>query len=184
MSNNGSTHNLASSSSSMTVDEILRDLYGDNPAVATENTLLDAEVALVYDADANSSVTDCEGSNGERGISKTDDVWREIAAGRSERNDGKMEAPQEMMTLEDFLAKAVAVEKDVKAPVSGPMQERLSGGFFAFDPIGQSQFARQTMVEHSVLEFENEVDAIRGVGRGKRRRGPVVEALDKAAQQM
>ncbi|GMH31657.1 hypothetical protein Nepgr_033501 [Nepenthes gracilis] len=116
--------------------------YGDNPAVAKENTLLDAEVALVYDADVISSVNDCEGNNGERGISKR----------RSERNDGKMETPEEMMTMEDFLAKAVAVG-DVKAPVSGPMQDRLSGGFFTFDSIGQSQFAPQTMVEHSIIDF-------------------------------
>ncbi|GMH31630.1 hypothetical protein Nepgr_033474 [Nepenthes gracilis] len=71
MSNNGSTHNIASSSPSMTMDDILRDLYGDNPAVAKGNTTLDVEVALVYDADVISSVTDCEGKNGERSISKT-----------------------------------------------------------------------------------------------------------------
>ncbi|GMH31631.1 hypothetical protein Nepgr_033475 [Nepenthes gracilis] len=39
------------------------------------------------------------------------------------------------------------------------------------------------MVEHSVIDFENEVEAIRGVGRGKRRGVPVMEVLNKAAQQ-
>ncbi|XP_027366272.1 G-box-binding factor 4-like [Abrus precatorius] len=112
-----------------------------------------------------------------------DEVWREIVAG--ERRECKEEAPDEMMTLEDFLVKARAVddedEDEVKMPM--PLTERLSGGggVFAFDPIPTTPFQGLESVEGSVIGFGNGVEVVEG-GRGKRGR-PVLEQLDKAAQQ-
>ncbi|KAG2401659.1 G-box-binding factor 4-like [Vigna umbellata] len=114
-----------------------------------------------------------------------DDVWREIVAG--DRRECKEEAPDdEMMTLEDFLAKAGAVDDDnneevdcdMKIPM--PLTERLGSGVFAFDPLlAATPF--QDGVEGSVIGFGNGVEVVEG-GRGKRAR-PVLEQLDKAAQQ-
>ncbi|RDY09364.1 G-box-binding factor 4, partial [Mucuna pruriens] len=110
-----------------------------------------------------------------------DDVWREIVAG--DRRECKEEAPDdEMMTLEDFLAKAGAVDDDdddddVKMPM--PPAERLGSGVFAFDAVPATPF--QEGAEGSVIGFGNGVEVVEG-GRGKRAR-PVLEQLDKAAQQ-
>ncbi|XP_057974635.1 G-box-binding factor 4-like isoform X2 [Malania oleifera] len=164
----------------MTVDGLLGNVYGESPA--SENTLLDAEITLIDaaanipngDASGPSSTTRQESSS--PGAQKTvDDVWKEIVAGGSERKECKEEAPDEMMTLEDFLAKAGAVEEeDVKVPPA----DRLSGGIFTFDPIPPSPYQPQH-VEGSVIGFGNGVEVIGG--RGKRR--AVLEPLDKAAQQ-
>lgn len=86
-----------------------------------------------------------------------------------------------MMTLEDFLAKAEAVEeegedRDVKVPL---VTQRLSGGIFAFDPVPPSPIT-PAQVEGSVIGFGNGMEIVGG--RGKRR-APVLEPLDKAAQQ-
>ncbi|XP_058758546.1 G-box-binding factor 4-like [Vicia villosa] len=112
-----------------------------------------------------------------------DDVWREIVAG--DHRECKEEAPDEMMTLEDFLVKAgavdgedvdVDVDNDVKMSI--PMTETLSGsGVFSLD----SGFHGVESVEGSVVGFGNGVEVVEG-GRGKRGR-PVMEQLDKAAQQ-
>ncbi|KAM0062673.1 putative transcription factor bZIP family [Helianthus debilis subsp. tardiflorus] len=92
-----------------------------------------------------------------------DDVWKEFVAGRSL----KQEVPDEMMTLEDFLAKAGAVEEeDVKIP-----PPRLpSGSIFGFD-----NHPPNVNVDGFGIGAE-EVG-----GRGKRR--AILETLDKAAQQ-
>nr|ANS71555.1 bZIP protein 11 [Lonicera japonica] len=107
-----------------------------------------------------------------------EDVWKEIVAGGSERRQFKQEAPDEMMTLEDFLARAGAVdEDDVKAvPVLETLSgQRSSGGVFPFDhPIPASPFPMD-----GVMGFVNGVEVTGG--RGKRR--ALLEPLDKAAQQ-
>ncbi|CAI8604339.1 unnamed protein product [Vicia faba] len=110
-----------------------------------------------------------------------DDVWREIVAG--DHRECKEEIPDEMMTLEDFLVKAgavdgedVDVDEDVKMSI--PMAENLSGsGVFSLD----SSFHGVESVEGSVVGFGNGVEVVEG-GKGKRGR-PVMEQLDKAAQQ-
>ncbi|TKY51411.1 G-box-binding factor 4 [Spatholobus suberectus] len=114
-----------------------------------------------------------------------DDVWREIVAG--DRRECKEEAPDdEMMTLEDFLAKADAVDEpdpddddddDIKMPM--PLTERLGSGVFAFDPVPATPF--HDAAEGPVVGFGNGVEVVEG-RRGKRAR-PVLEQLDKAAQQ-
>ncbi|CAI0396140.1 unnamed protein product [Linum tenue] len=94
-------------------------------------------------------------------------MWKEIVSGRKELK----EEPDEMMTLEDFLAKAGAVE------VGGDDDE---------DEVKMPELASVPppnaihmldKVEGSIVGFGN------GVGRGKRGRAPVLEQLDKAAQQ-
>ncbi|XP_004496458.1 G-box-binding factor 4-like isoform X2 [Cicer arietinum] len=128
------------------------------------STLLDSQISL---ADAVSTPR------------TVDDVWREIVAG--DRRDCKEEIPDEMMTLEDFLVKAGAVDDeddgdDVKMTI--PLTETLSGsGMFAVDPT----FQGIESVEGSVIGFGNGVEVVEGA-RGKRGR-PVLEQLDKAAQQ-
>jgi ABA responsive element binding factor len=116
-----------------------------------------------------------------------DDVWREIVAG--DNRECKEEISDEMMTLEDFLVKAGAVDDeedgddDVKMTI--PLSETLSGsGMFSLDP----NFQGIESVEGSVIGFGNGngngngVEVVEGGGRGKRGR-PVLEQLDKAAQQ-
>ncbi|KAI7748663.1 hypothetical protein M8C21_031424 [Ambrosia artemisiifolia] len=95
-----------------------------------------------------------------------DDVWKEVVAGRV----CKQEAPDEMMTLEDFLAKAEAVEEeDVKIP-----PPRLpSGGIFSFDTHPPNVNAADGFGIGIGMEDVG--------GRGKRR--AILETLDKAAQQ-
>ncbi|CAL5209380.1 unnamed protein product [Lathyrus oleraceus] len=108
-----------------------------------------------------------------------DDVWRDIVAG--DHRECKEEIPDEMMTLEDFLVKAGAVDgEDVDGDVkmSIPMTENLSGsGVFSLD----ASFQGIESVEGSVAGFGNGVEVVEG-GKGKRGR-PVMEQLDKAAQQ-
>ncbi|KAA8546573.1 hypothetical protein F0562_002688 [Nyssa sinensis] len=179
--NNRNDNNILGS---MTVDGLLRNVYGDNHA--SESTLLDAEITLLDAAGAVTAISDNEdggtpairrqGSVSNAPNKTVDDVWKEIVAGGNEQRDCKREAPDEMMTLEDFLAKAGAVEQhEVKVePLPSPT-ERLTGGIFAFDTIPPIP----TQSVDGVLEFETGVEVIEG--RGKRR--AVLEPLDKAAQQ-
>ncbi|CAL1363094.1 unnamed protein product [Linum trigynum] len=206
-----------SPSSNMTVDGILHNVYS---APSSEPTLLDAQITLMdaptpppppplalappsLAAAAIQSSHHANGSNDQEmaiavaptppGSNKTvDDMWREIVSGRKELK----EEPDEMMTLEDFLAKAGAVEvggdddeDEVKMPELA--SERLSGGVFAFDPVPvppPNAIHMLDKVEGSIVGFGNGVEVAPsggglGVGRGKRGRAPVLEQLDKAAQQ-
>lgn len=117
--------------------------------------------------------------------SKTvDDVWREIVAG-DRRMECKEEVPDDLMTLEDFLAKAGAAEDDdeVKMPMPIGFEQRLSSGgsVFGYDPLFEG--APESV---DVIGFGNGVEVVEGGGggggRGKRGR-LVTEQLDKAAQQ-
>ena len=132
-----------------------------------------------------------------------DDVWQEIVTGdrrecKEEALDDDDDDDNEMMTLEDFLAKADAVDDadhdhdhahdhdpdyhndDVKMPM--PLTERLgSGTLFSFDHLPTTPFHDSAAAEGSVIGFGNGVEVVEG-GRVKRRR-PVLEQLDKAAQQ-
>ncbi|KAI3750599.1 hypothetical protein L2E82_21281 [Cichorium intybus] len=165
----------------MTVDGLLPSVHNNNERQPPETTLLDAEITLLDAAGALTSIKDSEpiGTVSRQEIVRTssngsqktvDDVWKEIVAGRS----CKQEVPDEMMTLEDFLAKAGAVEEeDVKIPPPHLQTERLSGGMFSFDnPIHPSNV-------DGVVGFGIGVDEMGG--RGKRR--AILEPLDKAAQQ-
>lgn len=178
---------------STAVDGLLRNLYGgDNEATAV-STLLDAEITLLDAAGSVTPISDNEGSSargmridGRQGSSgfldvgrkEMKDIWKEIVAGRSERRECKQEAPDEFMTLEDFLTKAEAMdEEDVKV-VPGPLAtERLSGGLFSFDSLPMSPFPSQSTADGAIGSGIGEVNGV----RGKRR--AAFESLDKAAQQ-
>ncbi|KAK9269889.1 hypothetical protein L1049_025462 [Liquidambar formosana] len=183
---NGNNHHLAA----MTVDGLLRNVYAGAPSGQT--TLLNAEITLLDSSTTAAAAAAADGQTDNSlsiprqesfsNVHKTvDDVWKEIVAG--ERKECKEEEPDEMMTLEDFLARAEAVEEDevkMPRPLTEADTERLSGGVFAFEPIPSSPF-QATQVEGSAIGFGNGVDVIGG-GRGKRR-AAVLEPLDKAAQQ-
>lgn len=159
---------------SMTVDGILRNVYESGPS--TESTLLDAQITLI---DTPVNANDGNPSGGPLHVPKTmDDVWKDMVSG--DRRECKVEALDEMMTLEDFLAKAEAVEDDddVKMPVL-PTQN-LSGSVFSFDPIQPNSFQAVDKVEGSDTGLGNELEM--SGGRNKRGR-PVLEPLDRAAQQ-
>ncbi|KAL1343435.1 G-box-binding factor 4 isoform X2 [Arachis hypogaea] len=149
-------------------------------------TLLDAQISL-FEAPSPAPAS----------AKTVDDLWREIVAG--ERRECKEEAPEEMMTLEDFLAKAgavddvtdvVPIDEEVKMPMA--LTDRLGsgGGMFAFDPLPTTPFQGMENMEGSVIGFGNGVEVVEGGvggggggGRGKRGRPVLEQQLDKAAQQ-
>ncbi|KAE8731814.1 G-box-binding factor 4 [Hibiscus syriacus] len=153
-------------SSTMTVEGILRNVYSTAPS--TETALVDASITLI-DAPIPNNVVDNSDASQVQGVPdynnnvtrSVDEVWREIVSGERKEIAMKEEAPDEMMTLEDFLAKAGAVEDTATAEVK-LHPDRLSGGVYTFDPMGSGGGAG---------------------GRRKRGRGVLMEPLDKAAQQ-
>lgn len=177
--NNSNNHPQAkrrNSLGSMTLDGLLRNVYGDN--TNSDSTLLDTEITLVDSEKNKSSINRQESFTSAR--KTVDDVWKEIVAGSSERKVCKQELPDEMMTLEDFLAKAGAVgeEEDVKVSVTPLPTKSASGGIYPFDMVPSSPYQSQE-VEGSFIGFGNGGGAIGA--RGKRR--AILEPLDKAAQQ-
>ncbi|KAJ4834173.1 hypothetical protein Tsubulata_004698 [Turnera subulata] len=187
-----------SADDTMTVDGMLRNPYASPPV---ESTLLDAQITLI-DTPAAPLPFDHRPSGPHLDINdalppspppsttgKTvDEVWREIVHGRREM---KEEQPDEMMTLEDFLAKAGAVPPDPPRGDDGDgedvkmaLSERLSGGVFSFDPSpSPSAFHMLDKMEGSVVAFGSSGGS--GNGRGKRGRAAAaaMEPMDKAAQQ-
>lgn len=171
-------------------DGFFRSVYGENPAQITLIDAAGAISAVETAEDGGRGDGGSEPSIGRQGSKKTaDDVWRDIMEGKSERRqECKVEAPEKVLTLEDFLAKAgaavaveveaeaevvedAAAEEDVKVDVSIAAAAAPMGVMFGYDPL--------------VMGFENgggggmeEVG-----GRGKRKGGPLFEPLDKAAQQ-
>ncbi|KAJ7006418.1 hypothetical protein D5086_026599 [Populus alba] len=191
-----STDRLFQKESTMTVDGILRSVYA---SPSTESTLLDAQITLMESPDQlphpqieTDDTDDQDMSDVIPQENKTaDDIWREIVVGRKEMKD----EPDEMMTLEDFLTKAGAVDVvgEDGDEVKMPPPERLSGGLYAFDSLPPSSFQVLDKEEGSIVGFGNgvEVELVAGSGggggggggRGKRGRGVAMEPLDKAAQQ-
>ena len=148
------TPRSSSSSSSLSSSSPAKSLDQTTTTTTTDSSLLlDAQITLIETPNPIP-------------ISKTvDEVWREIVSGERRVCKQEQHDDDEMMTLEDFLVKAGAVqdqdqdenenEEDVKMK-----EERLGGG--------------------SILAFPN--NNINGSARvGKRPR--VLEPLDKAAQQ-
>ncbi|KAJ8771643.1 hypothetical protein K2173_026820 [Erythroxylum novogranatense] len=201
----------SSSPPTMTVDGILRNVYA-TPSFS-DSTLLDAQITLIetpvalptppsVEGSSNNAAGGNDNSSQEMAVvvpqgssGKTvDDVWREIVVGRKEMK----KEPDEMMTLEDFLAKAGAMEvggggargggeRGEEEEVEMALSERLSGGVYAFDgvpPPPPSSFQMLDKVEGSIVGFGSGVEVVAGGGgRGKSGRAPVLEPLDKAAQQ-
>nr|XP_027092012.1 G-box-binding factor 4-like isoform X1 [Coffea arabica] len=168
-------------------------------ATTTESTLLNAEITLL---DASGAITPISPAPVRK--KTVDDVWREIVAGKTaasepaRRVEPKEEAMDEMMTLEDFLVKAGAVEESAVAAAAGVEGEvkveaaavaGTSGGMFAFD---SPYMSRQGSVESGGglgyasaggLETMGSGGLGGGGGRGKRRASSLLEPMDKAAQQ-
>lgn len=170
--------------STMTADGFLRNVYTSNPP-SSGSTLLDAQITLMEAPIAATPPTvNISGAAADTNTSSSshraiDDVWRELVSG--DRKEMKEEAPDEMMTLEDFLPKAGAVEEE---EVKMLPAERLSGGVFAFDPIPPSPFQQLDKVDGSIVGFGNGMETIgMGGARGKRGRAAIMEPMDKAAQQ-
>ncbi|XWS23551.1 hypothetical protein CRYUN_Cryun28dG0024700 [Craigia yunnanensis] len=180
-------------SSTMTVDGILRNVY--SAASSTETTLVDASITLIDTSIPTSVVDNSEVSHDQsvadcnNNVAKSvDEVWREIVSGERKEITMKEEAPDEMMTLEDFLAKAGAVEEEAAAAMADVKvhTDGLSGGVYAFDPVGGSAFQILDKMEGSIVGLGNGIEVIEsggGGGIGKRGRGVLMEPLDKAAQQ-
>ncbi|CAN4116469.1 unnamed protein product [Withania somnifera] len=180
-SNNGSNNSSHLEATSMTVDGIFRNVTESNTLLNAEITLLDAAGAITPISDSETAAVMVSGASQVRRT--VDDVWREIVEGKREQRRAvvagcKEEAVDEVMTLEDFLVKAGAVEQEAVA-VQGEVKvelgtERLSSGVFAYDA------PYMTTPQQSVQGFGNGMEVIGG-GRGKRK--AILEPLDKAALQ-
>lgn len=160
--------------------------YGEDQTAAAESMLLNAEITLLDAAGAVTAISDNETNGGvapkgQERISemptekktKLDDAWKEIAAGRRKC---KEEAPVEMMTLEDFLAKAEAVEEEEDVKV------RLSGGSIrGFDSMAVMSPFSPCQISGGVVGggFGDGEEVI----GGRRKRRAILEPLDKASQQ-
>ncbi|GLT32126.1 hypothetical protein SLA2020_068140 [Shorea laevis] len=187
-SGSGSSSRL-SSSSTMTVDGVLGNVYTAAPS--TETTLVDASITLV-DAPGTIPNANPEGSKGrnadfvnnnDESVAKTvDDMWREIVSGVRKEVTMKEEAPDEVITLEEFLARNEGVDDDAETKVQS---ERLSGGLYSFDPVTPNAFHILDKMEGSIVGLGSGAEVISdiGGGRGKRGRGVMMEPMDKAAQQ-
>lgn len=102
-----------------------------------------------------------------------DDVWREIVAGKKSEKQPK----EEMMTLEDFLAKAGAAEEEEEEEATRSIvdvkEEWLSGGIYSYES-GSGVIGAGVGVGFDVG----------GLGRGRGRRSmSLLEPLDKVQQQ-
>ncbi|CAH8323077.1 unnamed protein product [Eruca vesicaria subsp. sativa] len=149
----------------MTVEGILHETFASDPPAAESSLLMD---------EATVSATATRGKS-------VDEVWREIEGKSMKEEEGEEE---EMMTLEDFLAKATGEDtageaEDVKIPTTTTTE---SYGFDHHNP-----FQMIDKVEGSIVAFGNGVDVYGGGGgggaRGKRARVVMMEPLDKAAAQ-
>ncbi|KAK3027793.1 hypothetical protein RJ639_042238 [Escallonia herrerae] len=178
--NHNQTTAAITTTTTMMVDGNLRNLHGGDSQVS-DSTLLDAEITLLDAAGAVTAISDNEqigGAAGNGGGKTVDEVWKDIVEGRRERRRCKQEVvdDNEMMTLEDFLAKAGVVEEemeDVKVALPPPLAESLSGGIYAFDQKFASGEAVLGFGSGNWGEAEG----------GRRKRRAVLEPMDKAAQQ-
>lgn len=175
----------------MTLEGLLRDTY-TSCSTTTESTLVDASITLIDAAPAAAAATvnpqvnrseNADGVSCEVGnVAKTvEEVWREIVSGDRKEMTMKEEVGDEMMTLEDFLARNGGMEdEEVKV-----QPERLSGGLYTFDPMPQSPFQMLDKVEGSIVGVGNGMEVMSSAcnRRGKRGRSVLMEPLDKAAQQ-
>ncbi|CAN8247884.1 unnamed protein product [Cochlearia groenlandica] len=185
------------SNNTMTVEGILHEAFASDPP-ATESTILDGSISLMDDPSPMEVTTvsdvDRRGGGGGTTDTRVDEVWREIV---SEEGKGmkEEETQEEIMTLEDFLAKA-AVEDAVANGGGGGGEsddmdvkiqpERLVGGYgFDHRAPPHNPFQMIDKVEGSIVAFGNGMDVYEGGGggaRGKRAR-VMVEPLDKASAQ-
>ncbi|XP_042493251.1 bZIP transcription factor 12-like [Macadamia integrifolia] len=173
---------------SMNMDELFKNIYGDNPVAAAEIIPNAANGVSSGDGESNGGIMSV-------GNKSVEEVWKDIVARAGcgdvdqKHRDVDVDQAYEEMTLEDFLAKAGAVrEEDVRVTqVAGPAQ-----GAFPVDSMlndrfqqlqqqqGSQQRPQPPQIDGSVPVFRNGVERT-GVGRGKRR--VVEEPVDKVTQQ-
>lgn len=150
------------------MDDLIRNMYGDTvPAVgASYAGGGDATAAPVKSV----------------GVMTTEEVWREITAGRPAEGGSEVDAfvgetesnEAGEMTLEDFLARAGAViEEEVRVP-SGV----ISAGLAASD-----QFRQQSLViENPARVYGNGTEVV-SIGGGRGRRRPLLDPEDRITLQ-
>ncbi|XP_042033621.1 G-box-binding factor 4-like [Salvia splendens] len=148
-------------------------------AESGSSTLLNAEITRLDAAGAVTPISDGEREPPKMARKTVDDVWREIVAGKKCEKKPK----EEMMTLEDFLAKAgedeedanadAEVDEDAKIRSVEVKEEGLSGRFYSFES--------GSGVIGGALSGGLDVG---GLSRGRGRRSlSLLEPMDKAAQQ-
>lgn len=154
-----------------------------SPSIRSHNLRLDphadhSRISFVYDDytfASDSKPIDVDRSNGDRnsvngGRKGVDDVWKEIVSGEKKTIMKEETHEEDIMTLEDFLAKAEAMDDDangdsdeIDVKITPP--ERLT-----FDYPMHNEFQ---MIQGS----------IGGGMRGKRGRVMMIETMDKVAAQ-
>ncbi|EOA14444.1 hypothetical protein CARUB_v10027647mg [Capsella rubella] len=175
---------LLYSSTSMTVEGILHDTFASDPPAPTESSLLDASITLMDASPATMTVVvegGTETTTTTRDGKSVDEVWREMVSG--EGKGMKEETQEEIMTLEDFLAKAAVGDE---AGAADDLDVKISPTNYGFDHSAppHNPFQMIDKVEGSIVAFGNGLDVYGGGGgaRGKRAR-VMVEPLDKVAAQ-
>ncbi|KAH0470536.1 hypothetical protein IEQ34_000259 [Dendrobium chrysotoxum] len=154
---------------SMIMEDLIRNIYADNvPAVGSSP----------YGGGGETPAAPLKSM----GDMTSDDVWREITAGRQTEGAGEVDAIVSEteskdvgeMTLEDFLARAGAVmEEEVRVP-SGVR----SVGLAATDQFGQQPLT----IEHPVRGFGNGAEVV-PIGGGRGRRRPLLDLEDRVTLQ-
>lgn len=178
---------------SMNMDEIFRNIYPDSTSF--ENAAAAGEAA-VGGGLAAADGGDGGVANGGGGNKTVDEVWRDYVASGGGGGGGGGSGGEPAMTLEDFLAKAGAVnEEDVRVPAvvtMPPPPPALTG--FGMEAVMMSpapgvpavQFAAGGCVQNVIgVDFgSGGMSAVSGSGgRGKRRVAVDEVPLDKATQQ-
>ncbi|XP_018477693.2 G-box-binding factor 4 [Raphanus sativus] len=146
----------------MTVEGILHETFASDPP-ATESS------SLLMDAAAPTPMEDVVVGGGGGTETRVDEVWRGM------KEEEETQQHEEMMTLEDFLAKATGGGEDGES-------DDVDVKSYGFDH--HNPFQMIDKVEGSIVAFGNGVDVYGGGGgaRGKRAR-VMMEPLDKAAAQ-
>ncbi|PKA51701.1 G-box-binding factor 4 [Apostasia shenzhenica] len=177
LQNSATGGDLAKGVGSMSMEDLLRNIYGDNAS----------SMAVDSDVGGGDVPTTPEKTVG---VKTAEEVWREITAGRladgaggvapgASESDSKAAVE---MTLEDYLTKAgTMMEEDVRVPT----------GVFPADLAATDRFGHQPQqqppltIDNPVLGFGNGMDVVGlGMGRGGRgRRRPLLDPVDKAALQ-
>lgn len=171
----------ASSSPSIRSSHHLRpNLHIDHSRISFDYTFASDSKPLEMAIDVDRSIRDRNSVNNGKSV---DDVWKEIVSGEQKRIMMKEEAQEELMTLEDYLAKAAMDDDDAanmdsdEIDVKIPPERLNNNGSFTFDFPMMSQPQRQS----SFQMIEGSMGGGGGM-RGKRGR-VVMEAMDKAAAQ-
>ncbi|EYU17461.1 hypothetical protein ABFS82_03G085700 [Erythranthe guttata] len=188
---------MASSSSTSRDSDLKRKISACSSTSAAEFLRIDSNAAMVVNGfsdpgqghppvvgitllDASGAVTPISEAelddDSPRAVRKTvDDVWKEIIAGKKKKN--RQNPKEEMMTLEDFLVKAGAVE--VEEEEAAASASAATGGIVEVKDEGSSGGGIYSYESNSGVSLD-----IGGLGRVRGKRSlSLLEPMDKAAQQ-